>query len=79
METLLVKVSEREKANMLVELLKTMNFIESVDLMDDLKAVRKLFDKVNEEASMTDLKDMTLDDINNEIKAYRLEKKSGRN
>jgi hypothetical protein len=79
METLLVKVSEREKANMLVELLKTMNFIESVDLMDDLKAVRKLFDKVNEEASMTDLKDMTMDDINNEIKAYRLEKKSGRN
>ena len=39
METLLVKVSGRKKANMLLELLKSMDFIESVDIMGDLKSV----------------------------------------
>jgi hypothetical protein len=79
METLLIKVSERQKANMLVELLKSMDFIESVDYMDDLKSFKEAFNKVNEIASSTDLKDITMDDINEEIKAYRLEKRSGSN
>ena len=39
METLLVKVSGRKKANMLLELLKSMDFIESGDIMGDLKSV----------------------------------------
>jgi hypothetical protein len=79
METLLIKVSERQKANMLVELLKSMDFIESVDYMDDLKSFKEAFDNANEIASSTDLKDMTMDDINKEIKEYRLEKRSGSN
>jgi hypothetical protein len=79
METLLIKVSERQKANMLVELLKSMDFVESVDYMDDLKLVGDLFNKVNTIASNTRLKEMTLDDINQEIKEYRLEKRSGSN
>jgi hypothetical protein len=76
METLLVKVSERQKANMLVELLKSMDFIESVDYMDDLKSFKEAFDNLNKIASSTDLKDMTMEDINKEIKEYRLEKRS---
>jgi hypothetical protein len=76
METLLVKVSERQKANMLVELLKSMDFIESVDYMDDLKSFKEAFDNLNEIALSTDLKNMTLEDINKEIKEYRLEKRS---
>jgi hypothetical protein len=76
METLLIKVSEKQKANMLAELLRSMDFVESVDYMGDLKHLREAFDKVTETASLTDLKDMTMDDINNEIKAYRLEKHS---
>ncbi|MDB4900745.1 MAG: hypothetical protein JWQ63_26 [Mucilaginibacter sp.] len=79
METLLVKVSERQKANMLVELLKSMDFIESVDYMDDLKSFKEAFDNINEIASSTDLKDMTMEDINKEIKEYRLEKRSRSN
>jgi cell division protein FtsX len=79
METLLVKVSEHKKATMLVELLKSMDFIESVDLIGDMKSFKELFNKVNEEAALTDLKDMTMDDINKEIKEYRLEKKSDSN
>ena len=79
METLLIKVSEKQKANMLMELLKSMNFIESVDYMGDLKSAGDIFNKVNEIASKTNLKDMTMEDINQEIKEYRLEKRSGSN
>jgi hypothetical protein len=79
METLLIKVSEKQKANMLAELLRSMDFVESVDYMGDLKYLKEAFDKANDAASMTDLKDMTMDDINNEIKAYRREKHSGGN
>jgi len=79
METLLIKVSGRQKANMLIELLKSMDFIESVENMGDLKSARELFESVNEIASKTSLKDMTLDDINQEIREYRLEKRPGSN
>lgn len=79
METLLVKVNEKQKANMLVELLKSMDFIESVDYMDDLKSFKEAFNNINEIASSTNLKHTTMDDINYEIKKYRLEKRSGGN
>ncbi len=79
METLLIKVNERQKANMLVELLKSMDFIESVDYLDDLVSFKEAFDNVNEAASSTDLKNMSMEEINNEIKGYRLEKRTGSN
>lgn len=79
METLLIKVSERKKANMLIELLRSMDFIESVDYIGNFKSARELFTEVNEIASASDLKDMTMDEINHEINEYRLKKKSGSN
>jgi hypothetical protein len=79
METLLIKVSEPQKADMLVELLKSMNFIQSVDYPDDLKSFKQTFNNINEIASSTDLKDMSMEDINKEIKGYCLEKQSGGN
>jgi len=44
--------------------------------MDDLKSFKEAFDNINEIASSTDLKNLTMEDINKEIKAYRLEKRS---
>jgi len=79
METLLIKVSERKKATMLVELLKSMDFIESVDYMDNLKSFKEAFENLNDISSSTDLRDMTMEEINKEIKEYRLEKRSGSN
>ena len=64
---------------MLVELLKSMDFIESVSYMNDSNAFSDAFNKVTEIASSTDLKHITLEEINQEIKEYRLEKKSGSN
>ncbi|HEY8780949.1 MAG TPA: hypothetical protein VIM16_04975 [Mucilaginibacter sp.] len=44
--------------------------------MRDLISLKKAFDNLNKIASSTDLKEMTMDDINNEIKAHRLEKRT---
>ena len=79
METLLIKVSERKKANMLMELLRSMDFIESVDMMGDLKSANDLFKKTNDAAVSVGLDKLSMDDINKEIKEYRLEKRSGSN
>jgi len=45
--------------------------------MNDFKLAEELFSITNEIASKTTLKDLTVDDINQEIKEYRLEKKTG--
>lgn len=79
METLLVKINEDGKAPILVEMLKSLDFVSSVDYFDSLKKTRHLFDEVNQLASETELSEMTMDDIIAEIKTYRLEKKSNSN
>jgi hypothetical protein len=79
METLLVKINENSKAPILVEMLKSMDFVSSVDYFDSLKKTRRLFDEVNQLASETELAEMTMEDIIAEIKTYRLEKKSNSN
>jgi hypothetical protein len=76
METLLIKVRERKKANMLVELLKSMDFIESVDYMGDVKSYKEAFNIIGESRLPTDPDEMTMDEINDEIKQYRLERQS---
>lgn len=43
--------------------------------MNDLERLKFLFEEVNEAAKGTELEHLTIDDINAEIKAYRLEKK----
>lgn len=79
METLLVKINEASKAPMLIEILKSMDFVSSVDYLDDLLKTRKLFEEVNQLASETELSGLSMDDITAEIKEYRREKKPGRN
>ncbi|MDR2206667.1 MAG: hypothetical protein LBE36_11010 [Flavobacteriaceae bacterium] len=78
METLLVKINETGKASILAEMLKSMDFVSSVDYFDDLKKMRKLFEDVNQSASQTELPEMTMDEIIQEIKNYRLEKEFDR-
>ncbi len=75
MDTLLVKIAEPSKTQALVEMLKSMDFVSSVDYFDSLKKTRELFEEVNQLAEGTELQELTMDDINAEIKAHRLEKK----
>lgn len=42
-----------------------------------LKNAEKLLKKANKEAKKNKIQDMSLDEINNEIKAYRIEKRDG--
>ncbi len=75
MDTLLVKIKEPAKTDSLIAILKALDFVESVEQLDDYKQARQLFEKVNEIAAETELADLTMDDIINEVKEYRREKK----
>lgn len=79
MDTLLIKINKPEKVSMLVEVLKSLDFVISVDHFDNLKKVRQLFEEVNEIASETELSKLSMEDIIAEIKTHRIEKKSGSN
>jgi hypothetical protein len=72
METSLIKVSERQKADMLVELLNSMDFIESVDYVDDLKSFKEAFNKITKTSASNGFEELTMEEINDEIKQYRL-------
>lgn len=43
----------------------------------NLKQADKLLKKANKEAKKNGIQDMSLDEINNEIKSYRLERRAG--
>ena len=65
-------MNERQKADMLVQLLNSMDFIESVDYMDDLKSFKDAFNKITEATASNGFKELTMEEINDEIKQYRL-------
>ena len=75
METLIIKIQEPKKAAMLVQLLKSMDFISSVDNFDDYLKAKEAFDDLNNFSSQTPLLELTMEDIISEIKTYRNEKK----
>jgi hypothetical protein len=75
MDTLLVKIKEPAKTDSLIAILKALDFVESVEQLDDYKQARQLFKEVNEIAAGTELSEMTMDDIIHEIKDYRREKR----
>jgi hypothetical protein len=78
METILIKVKEPDKASLLMQVLKSMDFIDSVDYFEGYKKAKKIFDEINLLSSKTDLVNLSMEDIISEIKAYRSEKKAHR-
>ncbi len=75
METLLIKIKEPNKANLLMEILKSMDFIISVDYYENYQKAKTLFDDINYFAATTELSELSMEDIIAEINAYRNEKK----
>jgi hypothetical protein len=71
MDTLVVKLNQPGKAKLLMELLKSMDFISNVEFFDKYVKAKKLFDEMNSRASKTDLAGMTESEINKEISDYR--------
>jgi hypothetical protein len=60
-------------------MLKSMSFVSSKYYFDSLQKAKRLFEQVNQLAEGTELQQLTMEDINAEIKAYRLEKKLNSN
>jgi len=71
MDTIVIKVSQREKLEALVQFLKSIDYVSSVEYFDKLQTFKKYLDAVNEVAANTELAEMTQDEIDEEIKAYR--------
>ena len=71
MDTIVVNLNEPGKAKLLMELLKSMDFVSNVEYFDKYIKARKLFEEVNKIAAASPLTEMSLEEINEEISNYR--------
>lgn len=71
MDTIVIKLNQPEKAKILMEMLKSMDFVSTVTYFDKYIKAKKLFEEVNRIAAASPLAEMTLDEINAEVKAQR--------
>lgn len=71
METIVIKTNEIAKTQILIEMLKSMDFITNVTHFSKFLRAKNLFDEINNIAEDTELATLTLNDINTEIRAHR--------
>ena len=71
METLIIKLNQPKKALLLMEILKSMDFISNVEYVDQYKKGKKLLEDINKIAAKSELAKMTEEEIDLEIEAYR--------
>ena len=71
MDTIVIKLNEPGKAKLLMEMLRSMDFITTVEYFDKYIKARNLFEAVNKIASDSPLVQMTPDEVNEEIRNYR--------
>lgn len=71
MDTIVIKLNQPEKAKLLMELLKSLDFISNVEFFDKYVKAKKLFDEINRFAADTPLAQMTQEEIDQEISDYR--------
>jgi hypothetical protein len=72
MDTIVIKLNQPKKAKILVEMLKSMDFISTVVYFDKYVAAQKLFEEVNKIAAASPLAQLSLEEINAEVMGYRL-------
>lgn len=66
MDTIVIQLNQPEKAKMLMERLRSLDFVASVNSFDKLMKARKLFEEINKIAANTPLQAMNEDDIRSE-------------
>ena len=71
MHTIVIKLNQPNKAKILIEMLKSMDFVSTVDYFFKYLKAKKLFDEINKIAASSPLAQMSLEEINAEIKDYR--------
>jgi len=71
MDTIVIKLDKPEKAKLLMEMLKSMDFIATVQYFDKYMNAQRLLEEVNKIAAASPLAQLSLDEINAEIRDYR--------
>ena len=71
MDTIVIKLSQPNKAKILMEMLKSMDFISTVAYFDKYLKAKKLFEEINKIAAASPLAQLSLEEINAEVKSYR--------
>ncbi len=71
MDTIVIKLNQPNKAKLLIEMLKSMDFITTVEYFDKYIKAKKLFDEINKIAAASPLSQLTAEEINEEIKQCR--------
>jgi hypothetical protein len=74
MSTIVLTIKEFEKAKALMAFLKSIDYVNSIEYLDDYATFQNRLDKVNEVATYTYLAELTMEQVNEEVKAYRNEK-----
>lgn len=69
--TIVIRINQKEKLATFMAFLKSIDYISSVELFDKYLDFKKYLEAVNTSAGSTDLPKMTLNEVNEEIKAYR--------
>lgn len=72
MDTIVIKLSQPNKAKILMEMLKSMDFISTVAYFDKYLKAKKLFEEINKIAAASPLAQLSLEEINAAVKSYRL-------
>ena len=71
MDTIVIKLNQPNKAKLLIEMLKSMDFITTVEYSDKYINVKTLVDEINKIAGASPLSQLTAEEINEEIKNHR--------
>ena len=71
MDTIVIKLNQPSKAKILIEMLRSLDFVASVDFFEKYIKAKKLFEEVNKIASASPLAQMSLEEITAEVNAYR--------
>lgn len=71
MDTIIIKLNQSNRAKMLIEMLKSMDFISNVEYFDEYVKAKKLFEEVNKIAASSPLSQLTDEEIDEEIHNYR--------
>ena len=71
MDTIVIKLNQPDKGKLLMELLKSLDFISNVEFFDKYVKAKRLFEEINRIAAQSPLAQLSMDEINREISDYR--------
>ena len=73
METLVIQVESGDKIQKLIEFLKTLQYVVSIERKSNLQKARAIFNRLNEEAAKSEIAEMSEEEINALINEARHE------